>query len=251
MTGATSAPDEIGMYLGAVRAALSDLPADERDDLLVEVEASLADAAAEGEAPVAARLGPPEEFAAELRAAAGLHSQEDRPTSAGPDFRERLRRLSAHPRLAQISSLARELAPVWWVVRGYAAVGMLAVFLGTPWADRYAFVPRFEDSPWLGLALIGVGIGASVAIGLTMRRRGIRSHIATLVNIALVAALWGVVVEVDNATLGVVAPSCLHRRNRFRTGSHTKAVPSTTSIRTGATAASSMTCSSTTRPALR
>lgn len=199
MTGATTAQDEVGEYLGAVRAALADLPAEERDDLLVEVEASIADAAAESDAPVTARLGPPEDFAAELRAAAGFHTPAS-PRAERDGFRELARRVARHPALRRISSLAHDLAPVWWIARGYAAVGILAVWLQTGWAERYPFVPRFNGSASLGVALVGLGVLFSVAVGLVMRRRGIKSHLATVANVALAVALWAVLVEVDKAT---------------------------------------------------
>jgi len=73
VSATTGLPPEVSHYLAAVREALDDLPSTERDDLLVEVEPSLLDAASESGGNVSARLGPPEEFAAELRAAAGLH----------------------------------------------------------------------------------------------------------------------------------------------------------------------------------
>ena len=63
-------------YLDGVRAALADLPAPEVAEILDDVRAHLADLTAElgGAADLAAltaRLGPPSEYAAELRAAAG------------------------------------------------------------------------------------------------------------------------------------------------------------------------------------
>jgi hypothetical protein len=200
MTGATTAPDEVGQYLGAVRTALADLPADERDDLLLEVEASIAETAAEADAPVAARLGPPEEFAAELRAAAGLHAPETARFEHGK-LRDLTRRIARHRAIRRIASLGHDLAPIWWVARGYAAVGILAVWLGTDWAERYPFVPRFNGSAFLGLALLFVGIVVSVAAGLLARRREMRSDVAALANVALAVALSAVLVEVDNATL--------------------------------------------------
>ncbi|MGI8801341.1 MAG: HAAS signaling domain-containing protein [Solirubrobacteraceae bacterium] len=68
---ATVVATEVAAYLAAVRAAVADLGADERDDLLVEVEASLIETAGEDDRPIVERLGPPAEFAAELRASAG------------------------------------------------------------------------------------------------------------------------------------------------------------------------------------
>ncbi len=55
----------------AVRAALSDLPAPARDQLLADLEDHLAEVAAESEQSLTERLGAPEAYAAELRAAYG------------------------------------------------------------------------------------------------------------------------------------------------------------------------------------
>lgn len=58
-------------YLERVRAALADLPADEVADIIEDVEPHLAEIDAEGDSLVE-RLGEPEVYAAELRAAADL-----------------------------------------------------------------------------------------------------------------------------------------------------------------------------------
>ena len=60
----TPSPDVLE-YLQAVRATLADLPPDERDELMVDVETALLEAAEESERPLASRLGPPEDFAAD------------------------------------------------------------------------------------------------------------------------------------------------------------------------------------------
>ncbi len=56
MTAATAPPPEVAAYLAAVREALADLPAAERDDLVAEVEASLVEAAAPGRTRSASAL---------------------------------------------------------------------------------------------------------------------------------------------------------------------------------------------------
>ena len=101
MTTASGSSAEIEAYLAAVRASLSDIAEDERADLLAEVEASLVEAAGEGDRPIAS-LGPPEEFAAELRASAGLGEPTEAP--AAPRGRRRCARWW--------SSWATALAPV-------------------------------------------------------------------------------------------------------------------------------------------
>ncbi|MGV9767766.1 HAAS signaling domain-containing protein, partial [Micromonospora tulbaghiae] len=62
---------EITDYVDRVRAALADLPPGVRDELTEELPEHLAEVAAEGEGTLVDRLGTPEAYAAELRAAAG------------------------------------------------------------------------------------------------------------------------------------------------------------------------------------
>ena len=50
-------------FLARVRDELADLPADERDELLEDIESHLAEVAGEGGVPLAVRLGSAEEFA--------------------------------------------------------------------------------------------------------------------------------------------------------------------------------------------
>src|SRR3954451_16797612 len=117
MSSTLDARPEVARYLAAVRGALGDLPASEREDLLAEGESSLLETADES-GNVAARLGPPDEFAAELRAAAGLAPIVER--SRRP-LRERLASL----RSPALHTRVRELAPIWWVARGYVAVAFI------------------------------------------------------------------------------------------------------------------------------
>ncbi|MFF3866939.1 HAAS signaling domain-containing protein, partial [Micromonospora sp. NPDC001898] len=58
---------EIVDYVTRVRAALADLPPTVRDELTEDLAEHLAEVAAEGDEPLADRLGAPEAYAAELR----------------------------------------------------------------------------------------------------------------------------------------------------------------------------------------
>jgi uncharacterized membrane protein len=156
----TPVPPEVTVYLAAVRAALADLPEEERDDLLADVRPSLVEAAAEGGGNVVARLGPPEEFAAELRAAAGLHATQ----AQKPGYRELLRRLAADPRVAQV----RRLAPIWWVARAYVVVAAIALVVGASWSLTYPIVPRLGSGA-LTVLLIGLATALSIWLGLNRR----------------------------------------------------------------------------------
>ena len=202
MTAASLDRPEVAEYLAAVRAALADVPAAERDDLVAEVEASLIEAADETAEPIVARLGSPEQFAAELRNAAGL----DRP--AAPAAREsklalRLRtlsaRIAAHPAVGAARRLGGELAPIWWVARAYLAVGLVAYVLDTAWSTRYPVLPAIGSSE-IGLALIALAVAFSVWFGLQARRHGAPfPRLATVLNLVLVVAAVPVAVEVTSA----------------------------------------------------
>lgn len=84
-------PDAIARYAAAVRAAVADLPAGERAQLLDDLEAHLAEVAADSAVPLTERLGPPEAYAAELRAAYGAPARRNAP----PRPRRRRWRLAA------------------------------------------------------------------------------------------------------------------------------------------------------------
>lgn len=184
MTETMTAPSEGAAYVARVRAALSDLPDAEREDLLAEVEAAIAEGEADPSGSLAARLGAPEDFAAELRTAAGF-------APAGP---------SAHgaPRwpalLARAQGpgreLARELAPVWWLYRGY----VLLVIVAAPFLFGLGFTTRLVGPfvPVLGvdgIALLAVFSAAALSFAAGRRqRRGPRSTLLTGVNIALAVA---------------------------------------------------------------
>ena len=182
MTAATAVPPEVAAYLAAVRDALGDLPTSERDDLLAEVEASLVDAGG----PVAARLGPPEEFAAELRAAAGLHRSEPAPSQASR-ARAWVRTVARDPRFVAMRPTLERLAPIWWLARGYIAVAALALLIDAPWSFSYPPVPRFGSGE-LGLVAIAAAAILSVWLGL----RGPRGTVAAVANIALALAIFPV-----------------------------------------------------------
>jgi HAAS len=207
VSATTALPPDVDAYLAAVRAALGDLPAAERDDLLAEVEVSLLDAASEG-GPIAARLGPPEEFAAELRAAAGFEQSEVRP-SADRSLTRRLRSVTGWWTGAQAAGARRvlaELAPIWWVVRGYVAVAIVALALDAGWSSALPFVPRVGGTNG-GVAVVALAILASVALGLAGRRRPGMHALAVAANVALaVAAVPVLAYVVDRIPENLAAP---------------------------------------------
>jgi len=137
-------------YLQRVRAALGDLPADEREELLEDLPAHLADVAAETDGELEQRLGTPEEYAAELRLSAGIEAAAPAPagrTGFAADARRRLTVLAGsldqYPLWRQFRGFLPQLRPGWWVLRGYLAALALAVVFTD--LDRIGLVPHGGD----------------------------------------------------------------------------------------------------------
>ena len=187
-TTATGLPPNVEAYLAALRAELSDLAPEERDDLLAEVEPSLLEAAADGDEPIAGRLGAPADFAADLRASAGLPPA---PPSARPSgLLVRLRELASAPAARRARGTARELAPVWWAARAYLAVGLLAILLGVEWSVQHPALPRFGSVGGTALVL-ALALAGSFALGLRSRHAtgGRRAALIALNAVLVVAAV--------------------------------------------------------------
>src|SRR5437667_8987751 len=79
---------DVATYAASVRAALSDLPSDQAEVLLEDLEDHLREIAADAGGPLAERLGSPEQYAKELRAAYGAaQAGSRRPEPAFGDVR--------------------------------------------------------------------------------------------------------------------------------------------------------------------
>jgi hypothetical protein len=176
-------------YLEAVRAGLDDLDPDDREHLLSDTEASLLEASEEDAAvPLEVRFGPPERFARELRIAAGL-------PEGRPERPRLLARIAAHPRVAAAGRLARELAPAWWVARGFVVLTLVAQVFGDDWSTRYPMFTSLLGEP-LGWILLLGAIAGSVALG--RRERVTTARWPLVLNVAAVlAAGWVVVVMIE------------------------------------------------------
>lgn len=173
MNGTTLERPDVAAYLDAVRSRLADLPAEERDDLVADVEASLLES---GETPVLS----PEEFAAELREAAGL-APEAAP-AAQASLLESLRSWLSSERAATWGRTARELAPIWWLARAYVFVVLLDAVGGLSFElTVVTLVAAAAFSVWLGLR--------------GRRERSSRPRLVLAANVALALALLPVAVH--------------------------------------------------------
>lgn len=165
MSATAMPPKDVADYLERVRAQLADLPAEERDELMADVESSLLDAASDSVVPLAEQLGPPERFAGELRAAAGLAPRPGAATAHEP-LSARLRGVAR-----ELSERTRDLAPLWWVARGYIAVAALALLIDSQWSIRLAALPKLVPDAEASAVIVLAAMSASVWIGRRFGRR--------------------------------------------------------------------------------
>lgn len=178
---------DLDRYVGEVRRHLADLDADTRDELTEGLAADLVELVEE-EGQGALRR--PEEYAAELRAAAGLAPARRRPLLA-PDW------------WRPAWDVAVAALPAWWVARAWAWVMLLHLVLWSPHEDGYD-VPWLPTTSWgTGLLLWGVAAVVSIQIGRGRLWPGRRGSTAALVALVLLEAgsVVGAVVAWDHVDL--------------------------------------------------
>jgi hypothetical protein len=220
-------PEDVRSYLDAVRKQLADLPQQEREDLLADVESSLVESANEGESPIAARLGPPEGFAEELRAAAGLVT-EDGPTGTPPDspldrLARAYRSLDADPHFARARGVARDLAPIWWLTRAYILVAAIALLTNARWSTTHPALPTWSFGK-AGLLVLAVAGGLSCWLGFRGRRASTQTRGAlVVVNIGLLAASIPALGHLTDTSPG--AAELLRKMQAYQVGLAASPVP--------------------------
>ncbi len=184
---------EAQAYLDGVAVHLADLQVEDRTDLLEELEAHLAELSSEGDAPLVSRLGAPGDYAAELRAAAGLPAAATRSGAAVGQLLGQVlahvQRLRRRPSVIGAATTAVALKPVWWLVRSWVLAALVArVLTAGPWSSGYPFVPVI-GSPFGGLLAILALLALSVR--LDRRSSDVRTTwaLAAVDVVALVALL--------------------------------------------------------------
>jgi len=238
--------DAVADYARAVRAHLADLGPELVDDLTDGLEADLAEAIADaGEgfppsAPVAApttyaadpgsvpdvvqppavdltaRFGDPRDYAAELRAAAGIAPAEGqkRPRKGWSSVRRLGRRAVAPvtraPWWPACRDFALALRPVWWVLRGWL-LGALVIVVLTDGSGRFidsngahGSAAGLAPAGFLEALVFGLGIVVSVQYGRgrwVLRRRW--NTVGLVVSAAAVVAVVPALVTLSNAANAV------------------------------------------------
>jgi hypothetical protein len=191
--GASTLPTRADRYLAEVREHLAGLTDDERDELLDDLAAHLHEVAADDPHPLSDTLGPPERFAAELLASAGLADRARAGSAAGGAVRFArprawARRVRAHRWTRATTAFLPELRPAWWVARGYLVVLGLTAMFGDG-DDLGAFPVPEVGTPVFGLVAVVAAIVLSVRLGRSAEasRTGVRLLDVATVVLALVA----------------------------------------------------------------
>ncbi|MDF1479705.1 hypothetical protein PYV02_11490 [Leifsonia sp. H3M29-4] len=134
MNTLTAEPEAITRFAAAVRAALSDLSAEEIDELTDGLEADLIEAASESGVQ---HMGDPRQYANDLRQAAGYSARATPPQGvkarlrAFPDeIRAEWRAIVERFGLGRLVDFFATLRPVWWVFRGWALYLLVAGLVG-------------------------------------------------------------------------------------------------------------------------
>jgi len=193
---ASVADTQVRTYLDAVKAHLDDLPDADRDELLEDLEEHLLEVAAEDDGTLEQRLGPPESYAEELRASAGLPSREQmlarRPAQRVADRLARstawraVARMNESPIPREVHGFLKELGPGWWVLRGYLAVAVTAMITSGNRRDNFPF-PRIAGSYFTGSVLTILAVVVSVWLGRRVRRGRKGRAYSILLSVAVAA----------------------------------------------------------------
>jgi hypothetical protein len=151
-------------YLAAVGAALVGVADSDRQELLDDLAEHLAELAHETDAGLIERLGPPEQYAAELLASAGIEPGARR-GSARRRVVERARAAKAYldkPWPQRLRAFWRDLLPGWWVVRAWLVLAALAARSGL---QEALWLPNLTGSTFVDTGLLAGAIVVSVRIG--------------------------------------------------------------------------------------
>ncbi len=135
-------------YLEAVAEGLADLPGEDRDEVIQDLEAHLAEL---DDQSVERILGTPAEFVQEFRTSAGLDESAERERI---NLVTRLRNglAGVAQRTSEIVNWPR-FRPVWLWVRGWVVVSAWA-WLYDGYAQEYFALPSIGGSPLVGLLLV-------------------------------------------------------------------------------------------------
>jgi len=180
---------DIPTYAAAVRAALSDLPPDQAEVLLEDLEDHLREVAAEAGGPLAERLGPPEQYAQELRAAyGGARASGKRQYPALRDLGRAIDRVTTSAWYRQLRTFLPELRPAWWVLRAYIVV--LVITEAVSPTHNIRLIPNpFSRRGLLEIVAAAIAIVVSVRLGRRNRSLAKGGRVLAIAGNVLIALM--------------------------------------------------------------
>ena len=222
--------DDVATYAASVRAALSNLPTDQSEVLLEDLEDHLREIAADAGGPLNERLGPPQQYAEDLRAAYGAAQVTTRRQDAAlHDLQRAVARVTGSTWYRQIRAFLPELRPAWWVLRAYLAVLILMAAV----SPGYPLGPIPDPTSKRGLVEIlatGIAIWLSVRIGRRSRQLSQKALVLAY-SANLLIALFAVVVLANMRSFayseltGTTSPQQTTFANAFAAGQVTNIYP--------------------------
>ena len=197
---------DVAAYAASVRAALSDLPSDQAEVLLEDLEDHLREIAAEAGGPLSERLGPPEQYAQELRAAYGAtRAPNQRQDPALRDLRRAVASVRESAWFREFRAFLPELRPAWWVLRAY----LLVLFLTAAFSPGYNLRPLpnpFSKRGLLEIIVAAIAIVLSVRLGRRNRPLGRGGRLLAISgNVAIALLALPVLVSMGTFPYGMVS----------------------------------------------
>jgi uncharacterized membrane protein len=168
-------------YLDQVATGLAGLPEEDREEVIQDLEAHLAELSDD---TVIEALGTPAEFVAEFRSSAGLDGEPER--IRFPRIRKARQNLDdLGQRLSGLINWP-VIRPVWIWLRGWVLVSTLALFDGRTFV-RFP-IPSLGGSTLTGLAMVAVATAAS--LWLDRARSGFGQGASTLLSAGAAIGLF-------------------------------------------------------------
>ncbi len=155
-------------YLQRVRKALADLPEDEQEEILGDVAVQLADLAPSTDTDLEAALGSPEDFAGELREAAGMGTR-PAPDGLWSALGRRLDEFRNRPAMRWWMAQWVRLRPYWLATRGWLLVASISVIYNRDPFVRFP-LPEVLDEAWVGGAVVAASTWLSFRLARSPRR---------------------------------------------------------------------------------
>jgi hypothetical protein len=174
-------------YLARVTEGLHDLPAEEREEMLQDLEAHLAELEDE---EVDQALGTPEAFVEEFRVSAGLDVAT---TTARPGLVERWR-TALDLRSAWLSALVDwpRIRPVWVWTRGWLVVSAWSFLYDYEGFERFP-IPSIDASTAVGLAFVILATWLSLWVD--KGQQGLRAFSSVAFSVVAGFALLGMLLN--------------------------------------------------------